>query len=90
MKIDTDIREFIRTHFVIDSEVTVADDASLLDEGIIDSTGVLELVAFLEEHFAIEVRDEELIPENLDSVSHLVAYVKKKLSREESTVRAAP
>jgi acyl carrier protein len=54
------------------------DDASLLEEGIMDSTGVLDLVAFIEESFSIRVEDEELIPENLDSVDRLVAFVEKK------------
>ncbi|KPJ52452.1 acyl carrier protein [candidate division TA06 bacterium DG_24] len=87
MEIDTDIRDFIISHFLVDGERALADETSLLDEGIIDSTGVLELVSFLEEHFAIEVKDEELIPENLDSVSRLVGFVEKKLSPAESSVR---
>jgi acyl carrier protein len=53
-------------------------DASLLEEGILDSTGVLELVSFLEQHFGITVSDDELLPENLDSVAQIVAFVEKK------------
>ena len=55
-------------------------DDSLLGRGLIDSTGVLELVAFLEEHYAITVEDEEVIPDNLDSVKNVATYVAKKLS----------
>jgi acyl carrier protein len=53
---------------------------SLLENGVIDSTGVLELVAFLEEHYAIKVEDDEVIPDNLDSTDSITAYVEKKLS----------
>ena len=54
------------------------DTGSLLDLGIIDSTGVLELVGFLEENYEIQVEDEELVPDNLDSVNNLVKYVEGK------------
>lgn len=60
---------------------TLADDASLLEEGIMDSTGVLDLVMFIEETFGIQVRDEELVPENLDSVDKLVAFVERRTGR---------
>jgi acyl carrier protein len=60
------------------SDNGLKDDTSLLDEGIMDSNGALELVSFLEETFGITVEDEELIPENLDSVDNLVGYLKKK------------
>ena len=60
---------------------TLADDASLLEEGIMDSTGVLDLVMFIEETFGIRVKDEELVPENLDSVNKLVAFVERKTGR---------
>ncbi|MCE9535905.1 MAG: acyl carrier protein, partial [Nitrospirae bacterium] len=53
-------------------------DASFLESGIIDSTGVLELVSFLEEQFKVKVEDEDLIPANLDSVNAIVRYVEKK------------
>lgn len=58
----------------------LADDASLLEAGIIDSTGVLEVVAMLEGQYGIGVDDEELVPENFDSVERLVAFVQKKQS----------
>jgi len=58
----------------------LGDKDSLLDKGIVDSTGVLELVGFLEETFSIKIEDEELIPENLDSVDKITVYVDKKKS----------
>lgn len=73
------IRNFIRENFLFDGDVELVDDASLLDEGIIDSTGVLELVQFLDEEFSITIEDDELIPENLDSVSRAAAFVAAKI-----------
>ncbi len=73
------IRNFISNNFVLPYGLDQLDDeSSFLDEGIIDSTGVVELVVFLEENFSIEVEDEELIPDNLDSVNKVIAYVKGK------------
>jgi acyl carrier protein len=58
----------------------LGDRDSLLDKGIVDSTGVLELVGFLEETFEIQIEDEELIPENLDSVEKIIGYIGRKQS----------
>lgn len=76
--IKTRVREFIVNNFMFGSSEGIRDDTSFLGEGIIDSTGVLELVTFLEETFDIKVEDEELIPENLDSVENLVDFLKRK------------
>jgi acyl carrier protein len=72
------VRVFIVENFMFGNDENLSDDTSFLGEGIIDSTGVLELVDFLEETFSIKVDDEELIPENLDSIQNLVAYLSKK------------
>jgi acyl carrier protein len=69
------IRRFISDTFFVDNFAT---DASFLQNGIIDSTGVLELVAFLEETFAIKVEDTDLVPENLDSIAQVIAFVQRK------------
>ncbi|MBN2331959.1 MAG: acyl carrier protein [Deltaproteobacteria bacterium] len=73
------IREFIVENFLFGSGDDLTDDSSFLDGGIIDSTGVLELVEFLEEEFAISIDDEELVPENLDSLNNVTAFLEKKL-----------
>ena len=73
------IREFVVENFLFGKDDGLNDDTSFLDEGIIDSTGILELVSFLEEEFTISVEDEELIPENLDSILNVVAYLEKKI-----------
>ena len=55
-----------------------SDEASFLEEGIVDSMGIMELVMFVEEQFGITVEDEELVPDNFDSVSRLSAYIRDK------------
>ena len=73
------VRDFIVENFLYVSPGDLLDETSFLEEGIIDSTGVLELVEFLEEEFEISVDDEELIPENLDSVNNVGAYLQRKM-----------
>ncbi|BHH86265.1 acyl carrier protein [Desulforhopalus sp. 52FAK] len=73
------IRTFIFENFLFDAEEdSLQNESSFLEQGIIDSTGVLELVDWLEEEFSIQVEDDELIPENLDSVILLSAYIDRK------------
>ena len=73
------IRAFIMENFLFGNDQGLNDDTSFLDEGIIDSTGILELVSFLEEEFGISVEDEEILPENLDSIKNVVAYLEGKM-----------
>ena len=80
MNVESEIRNFILENFIFDqNKGDLENDASFLDEGIIDSTGMLELVAFIEDTYGIHVEDEELIPENLDSVNNVVSFIEKKL-----------
>ena len=79
MPIEEQMREFVVENFLFgESQNGLRDSDSLLDKGIIDSTGVLELVSYLEETFEIQVEDEELIPENLDSIANVTAYIQRK------------
>jgi acyl carrier protein len=73
------VRGFVVENFLFGDENGVKDDSSFLDEGIIDSTGILEMVSYLEAEFSITVDDEELVPENLDSINNVVAYLGKKI-----------
>jgi len=74
------VRRFIGENFLFrDDGDALTHDASLLDAGIIDSTGVLELVCFLESTFGIEVQDDEMLPENLDSIRAISNFVSRKL-----------
>jgi acyl carrier protein len=74
------IRIFVLENFLFGNNENLEDNTSFLEEGIIDSTGVLELVGFIEEEFAITVEDEELIPENLDSIKNVTAYLQSKIN----------
>jgi acyl carrier protein len=81
MEIAAKIKTFIHDNFLLgDKKKMIKEDESFLQNGIIDSTGVLELVNFIEETYNIKVEDEELIPENLDSVKNLIAYIGRKQS----------
>ena len=72
-------RNFVVENFLFGNANGLADDTSFLEAGILDSTGVLEVVAFLEQQFGVRVDDDELTPENLDSISSIGAFVSRKL-----------
>lgn len=72
------IREFLTSRFPLAQHLAVADDAPLLDAGIIDSLGVLDVLTFLEQTFAIRVVDDELKPENFCTIGALVRFVESK------------
>jgi len=78
------VREFILNTFYVADRHALADDTSLLEAGLVDSTGVLEIIQFLETSFGIHVEDQEILPENLDSIEHLVAYVLRKVSERDA------
>ena len=77
-----DVREkvlgFITRNFYVADPAALGDDTSFLDSGIIDSTGVLEVVAFLETEFGIQVEDEEMLPQNLDNIGAMTAFIARK------------
>ena len=74
------VREFIVENCLFGDGDRLKENTSFLQEGIIDSTGILELVFFLEETFDITIEDDELIPENMDNLRSIAAYVQRKLS----------
>lgn len=77
--IETELRQYIADKLLFGrSDVVVNGDTSFLESDIIDSTGVLGLVAFLEERFQISVKDEDIVPENFDSVNALIRFVEEK------------
>lgn len=79
-QIDKELRRFVIDNFLFGQDDNkFSDEDSFVDEGIIDSTGMLELVAFLEKQYRIKLEDEELIPDNLDSINNLVKFIQKKL-----------
>lgn len=78
LDITADIRSFVITNFLYGQAGELSNNDSLLENGFIDSTGVLELVSFLQDRFDIQVEDNEVIPANLDSIRNLVDYVVRK------------
>lgn len=79
-QIAQNVKDFVTTNFIFEEAVQLEADQSLLETGIVDSTGILELVNYLEETYSISIDDEELVPDNLDSVNKIAAYVGKKLT----------
>ncbi len=77
-----EVREYVVENFLLgEEEDELSDSESFLESGLIDSTGILEVIAFLEETYDVEIEDEEMIPENLDSVQRVARFIasKKKL-----------
>ncbi len=72
------VRTFITTNFYVADASQLHDSASLLDAGIIDSTGVLEVIGFIEDTFHITVEDHEMLPENLDSIDRIASFIASK------------
>ena len=73
------VKEFIKHNFLlVEGSVEIHDDASFFEKGVIDSTGVLELIDFLEETFSIVIENEEVVPDNLDSYNRIVRFILRK------------
>jgi acyl carrier protein len=82
MTVESQIKEYIARNLLFsDNGFQYGDDASFLDEGIVDSVGVMELVAFVEEQFGFKVNDSEVIPDHFDSVSKLAAFIRSKSNK---------
>ena len=79
MSVEKKIRDYILGNYLFtDNEAALKNADSFLEKGVLDSTGILEVIYFLEDEFGIKVTDEEMVPENLDSVDRIVAYVGRK------------
>ena len=79
------IREFLSDSFLYNPDgFPLGDEDSLIANGVIDSTGILELTQFVEDEFRVEVPDEEITPENFDTVSRILEYVERKLAAANS------
>lgn len=83
-EIRTVVHQFIRTNFIFDEKAELKDDQSLLGSGVIDSTGILELLAFLEETYHLKFQDNELVGENFDSIKKITVFVAQKLTRSQA------
>ena len=87
-----ELRAFITDNFLfgdVSDAFAFADDDSFQERGIVDSTGVLELVCHLQERYAITIEDEELVPENLDSLSNVARFIERKLRDQAGASRAS-
>ena len=87
------IRRFLAERFLFDPDASIDVRSSLLGEGILDSTGAMDLVLFVEEEFGVGFADEELIPANLDSIERVVAFIARKrstLPRSDDALRMRP
>jgi len=73
------LRQFILANFWVPDAQAIKDGTSLLDCGVVDSTGILEVIGFLESEFGFKVLDEEIVPDNLDSVQRIAEYVARKM-----------
>ncbi|MET0065809.1 MAG: acyl carrier protein [Candidatus Thiodiazotropha sp.] len=79
MSVEEQIRNYILENYLFTDDASALDSSdSFLDKGILDSTGILEVIYFLEDEFGIKVEDTEMVPENLDSVNNIVAFIGKK------------
>jgi acyl carrier protein len=79
MTVESSIRSYVLENYLFtDDQSELNSDDSFLEKGIIDSTGVLEIILFLEEEFAVNVSPQEMVPENLDSVTNIVKFIEKK------------
>ena len=87
METESKLRSFILENYLFtDDESALKNDDSFLSSGIIDSTGILELVFYLEEEFSVKVSDDEMIPKNLDSVCNVISFLKTKKASSDSVV----
>jgi len=75
------VRDYVVTNFLFGEAGDLKDETSFMGSGIIDSTGILELIMFIEETYAIKVQPEEMLPENFDSVDRVAAFISRKLAR---------
>jgi acyl carrier protein len=80
MDYSSKVREFVVENFLFSDGEVLKEDTSFMEEGIIDSTGILELVFFLEENFGISIEDHELIPENMDSLQSIAGFLARKVN----------
>lgn len=82
-EIERAVRKFLSESLLYREGDSISDTTSFMESGLIDSTGILELVFFLETTFGIKVSDGEMLPENLDSIRQLTAYVQRKVNSGE-------
>ncbi|GAA4110896.1 acyl carrier protein [Aminobacter aganoensis] len=84
------VKAFIIENFLFgDTSYALDDDVSLIESGVVDSTGVLELVTFIEDQFGLEMADSDIVPANLDSLVRITAFIETKMAKAQPTEQAA-
>lgn len=78
MSVEQQIRQFVQERFFVEDPGKLLDDTSLIAEGIVDSTGMLEVIVFLEAEYGIQISDAETVPENLETIGRIAAFVARK------------
>jgi acyl carrier protein len=78
MTIEERIKQFIVENFYVSDAAALTAETSLIHGGYVDSTGMLEMVGFLEQEFSVQVSEEELVPENFETIARIVAYLEGK------------
>ena len=78
MTVQDRVREFVLEYFYVSDSAELTDEISLIDSGIVDSTGMMEIILFIEGEHAIHIEDHETIPENLESISRIAAFIARK------------
>jgi acyl carrier protein len=78
MSLKEEIRAFVVDNFLFGEDGGLQDDSSFLEDGIVDSTGIMQLVSFLQEEYLVAIEDQELIPDNLDSIQKVAAFIEGK------------
>lgn len=78
MTIQDHVRDFVLESFYVSDPAQLTDELSLIDSGIVDSTGMLEVILFIEGEYGIQVLDTETVPENLETIGRIAAYVERK------------
>ena len=78
MKVQERVRGFILESFYVSDPAELTDEISLIDSGYVDSTGMLEIILFLEGEYGFHIEDQETIPENLETISRIAAFVARK------------
>src|SRR5438477_12182697 len=79
-QIEQQVREFLTANFIFDPSVQLNMADSFMENGIIDSTGILEVIMWVESNFGVHVEDAEVLPENFDSIENLIGYIERKLT----------
>jgi acyl carrier protein len=89
MQVETQLKQFLLKNLQFVEDETLDDDASFLETGVVDSTGVMELVAFVQTEFGVPVEQSEIVVENFDSVRKLARFVRRKLAVPEEKEAAS-